>query len=181
MEKGYIHVYTGNGKGKTTAALGVALRSLANGYNVAMAQFIKSKGFEYSEMKAFNYINTLEGPLGKIKIDQFGTGCCLHGRKPGDEDFKIVEEGFKQAEEWINSGNYELVILDEINVAIHLGLIPPKKVIELLKNKPSHIEVIVTGRHAIPEIIELADLVTEMKEIKHYFAKGVLSRKGIDS
>ncbi|MCH5243056.1 MAG: cob(I)yrinic acid a,c-diamide adenosyltransferase [Muribaculaceae bacterium] len=180
MDKGYIHVYTGNGKGKTTAALGVALRTLANGYNVAVAQFIKSRGFDYSELKAFNYINSLDGPLGKIKIDQFGTGCCLHGRKPSDEDFRIIEEGFNKAEEWINSGQYELVILDEINVAIHLGLIQPQKVIELLSHKPAHVEIIITGRHAIPEIIEMADLVTEMKEIKHYYTKGVQSRKGID-
>lgn len=181
MEKGYIHVYTGDGKGKTTAALGVALRSLANGYNVAMAQFIKSRGFDYSEMKAFNYFNSLNGPLGKIKIDQFGTGCCLHGRKPSEEDYNIVENGFEQAEEWVNSGDYDLVILDEINIAINLGLIPVHKLVNLLNHKPSHVEIIITGRNASPEIIEIADLVTEMKEIKHYFSKGVLSRKGIDS
>ena len=180
MERGFIHVYTGNGKGKTTAALGVALRSLANGYNVAMAQFIKSRGFEYSEMKAFNILNSVEGPLGKITIDQFGTGCCLHGRQPSEDDFNMVHEGFVKASEWINSGEYNLVILDEINVALHLGLLPVDKVVNLLKAKPDSVEVIVTGRHAKEEIIELADLVTEMKEVKHYFTEGVLSRKGID-
>lgn len=181
MEKGYIHVYTGNGKGKTTASLGVALRSLANGFNVAIAQFIKSRGFEYSEMKAFNFLNSLDGPLGKIVIDQFGRGCCLCGRQPSEGDFTEVEEGFRKASDWINSGKYDLVILDEINIAIHLGLIPVENVVALLKNKPEKVEVIVTGRHATPEIIEIADLVTEMKEIKHYFTKGVLARKGIDS
>ena len=180
MEKGYIQVYTGNGKGKTTAALGVALRSLANGYNVAMAQFIKSRGFQYSEMKAFDLINKSDQSAGNIIIDQFGTGCCLHGRQPSEEDFNKVKEGFEKVKEWLHSGVYQLVILDEINVAIHLGLIKAVELVELLEGKPENVEVIVTGRHAPQEVIDIADLVTEMKEVKHYYTKGVLSRPGIE-
>lgn len=178
-KKGYIHVYTGNGKGKTTASLGVMLRSIGNGYNVAMAQFIKSRLFDYSEMKAINAINSLGAPLGKIVIDQFGSGCCIHNG-PSEPDFEGARKGWEKAKEWIASGEWDVIILDEILVALHLGLLPLQEVVDLLKNKPEHVFLILTGRHAPDEIIQLADVVTEMKEIKHYFREGILSQRGID-
>lgn len=179
MEKGYIQVYTGNGKGKTTAALGVALRSLGNGFKVAIAQFVKSPDFEYNEMKAFNLISSMEGFSGEIVMKQFGTGCCCHG-KPGPKDFEGAERAFQQACEWIGSGKWDIVILDELNIALWLKLISIEDAVDLLKNKPENVEVIITGRHAPQEIIDIADLVTEMKEIKHYFHKGILARPGIE-
>lgn len=179
MEKGYIQVYTGNGKGKTTAALGVALRSLGSGFKVAIAQFVKSPEFKYSEMKSFGFISGVEECKGEIIVEQFGTGCCCHG-EPAPADYEGAKRGLQKAKEWIDSGEWDLVILDEINIALWLKLIPLEEVLEMLKNKPENVEVIVTGRHAPQEIIDIADLVTEMKEIKHYYQKGVLAREGVE-
>lgn len=181
MEKGYIQVYTGNGKGKTTAALGVALRSVGNGFKVAILQFVKSPGFEYNEMKAFALISGIEGYEGKIIMEQFGTGCCcLHDSAPSSADFEGARKGLQRATQFITSGEYDVVILDELNIALWLKLLDLQEVLTLLKNKPENVEVIVTGRHAPEEILEMADLVTEMKEVKHYFRKGIIARPGIE-
>lgn len=179
MEKGYIQVYTGNGKGKTTAALGVALRSLGNGFRIAIAQFVKSPDFKYNEMKALEFISGTDECEGEILVEQFGTGCCIHGT-PTQADFDGARRGLEKAKEWINGEEWDLVILDEINIALWLNLISVEEVLDILRNKPDNVEVILTGRHAVQEIIDIADLVTEMKEIKHYYRKGILARPGIE-
>lgn len=179
MEKGYIHIYTGNGKGKTTASLGVAFRAIGNGMKVAIGQFIKSKGVRYNESNAIQLINNIGSPLGSIHIEQFGEGCCIHGC-PADTDKAGALKGWDKVKEWIFSEEYDVVILDELNIALHLKLIPIEEVIDVLTKKPEKMEIIITGRHAPQELIDFADLVTEMKEIKHYYRQGVLAREGID-
>lgn len=169
--KGYIQVYTGNSKGKTTAALGLALRAAGAGHRVFIAQFIK-KG-KTSEHKALERFKDL------IEIKQFGTGF-IRTEEQLPNAIKSALKGFAAVEEIIKSGKYDMVILDEINVAIFKRLIPLENVLRLLDSKPANVELLLTGRYADEHIIEKADLVTEMKEIKHYFSAGVKARKGIE-
>lgn len=171
LKKGYTHVYTGNGKGKTTAALGLALRAAGNNMQVFIGQFIK--GLKYSEL------NSLKKLSENITIKQFGRGCFIK-RKPQAKDIEYAERGLARLKEIINSCKYDLVILDEVNIAIHFGLISVKNLINLIENKPENIELVLTGRLANEEILKKADLITEMKELKHYYKKGVLARKGIE-
>ncbi|WP_457755830.1 cob(I)yrinic acid a,c-diamide adenosyltransferase [Thermodesulfatator indicus] len=168
---GYVQVYTGNGKGKTTAALGLALRALGAGFRVFLGQFIKSS--EYNEIKALRKFEPA------VEIAQFGRGCFIKG-KPSPEDYQLAQEGFAFCQEKILSGQFNLVILDELNLVLHFGLLDLAKVLELLKVRPRHTEIVITGRYAPPELIEAADLVTEMREIKHYFRQGVAAREGIE-
>lgn len=170
MTKGYVQVYTGNGKGKTTAALGLALRSICAGKTVYMGQFIK--GMAYSELKAPELLPGFE-------IHQFGRDCFIE-KDPAPEDIKCAREGFKQLQEALNSGKYNLVIADELNIATLYKLISVEEVVDLIENKPEQVELIITGRYAHEKIIEKADLVTEMKEIKHYYRIGVEAREGIE-
>jgi len=167
---GYVQVYTGNGKGKTTAALGLVLRAICAGKKIYMGQFIK--GQDYSELKA---MDLLEG----LTMEQYGD---LHFIKnePSPLDYEQASEGFKKAEKAIQSQKYDIVVLDEINVAVQLNLIPEEDVIRLIKEKPDRLELILTGRGASQNIIDAADLVTEMREIKHYYQKGVQARVGIE-
>ncbi len=169
--KGFIHVYTGNGKGKTTAALGLTLRALGAGFKVFFGQFLKSG--EYSEIKA------LKTFVPQVEIAQFGRGCFIRG-KPSPEDYRLAREGWSLAKEKILSGNFQLVVLDEFNLALHFGLIPLDEVLEFLAQKPLPSELVLTGRYAPPALIEIADLVTEMREIKHYYHLGLKARKGIE-
>lgn len=172
MRKGYIQVYTGNSKGKTTAALGLALRAAGAGLKVFIAQFIKKR--RCSEHKALERFSDL------ITVKQYGTGFL---KKTGGNQLKAVEaakRGIKEIREIINSNKYDMVILDEINIATHYGLLNADAILNLIKKKPVNVELILTGRYADEKIIEKADLVTEMKEIKHYFKKGVKARKGIE-
>lgn len=172
LEKGLIQVYTGNGKGKTTAAFGLALRAVGRGLKVYAIQFIKG-GFDYGELYVVDR-------LPNLKLEAFGRGKFVT-EKPADKaDVKAAEEALALAEKVVKSGEYDIVILDEINVALHLELIKVEKVLKLLKNKPKHVELLLTGRYAPNEIIEVADLVTEMKEIKHPYSKGYEARKGIE-
>lgn len=171
MEKGYIQVYTGNGKGKTTAALGLALRALCSGKKVYIGQFVK--GMKYSEVKSEEY-------LPNLKIEQLGRRCFIE-KVPDKEDILAARSGLEKCRKILREGKYDVVILDEINIALYFKLFTIQEVIELLKEKHDKTEVILTGRYAPKEIIELADLVTEMKEIKHYYNKGVMARKGIES
>jgi len=157
--RGYVQVYTGNGKGKTTAAFGLALRAAGAGLKVYIGQFLK-KG-EYSELNSINRFKDL------IKVEQFG------GRE-------LAKKGFKKIKEIIFSREYDVVILDEINVALYYRLLSEEDLINLIKNKPSDVELVLTGRYASSQIIKIADLVTEMRKIKHYFSKGVTARKGIE-
>ena len=172
MVKGYIQVYTGNGKGKTTAALGLSLRAVGAGLNVFIAQFVK--GMEYSELISIKQLSP------KITLKQFGRDCFIY-KDPEEEDFKVAREGFEEVKKIVAGGKFEVVILDEINIATHYNLISIEELLELLETKPDNVEIVLTGRNVDNRIIEKADLVTEMKEIKHYYQKGVQARKGIES
>ena len=171
MPKGFIHVYTGEGKGKTTAALGLALRAQGAGLRVYLGQFMK-KG-EYNELKALRQLKP------QLKIEQFGRRRRV-GAKLTVQDKTAAERGFLQIKKILNNNRYDLVILDEINLALHHRLLSCEKLVDLLKNRPTNIEVVLTGRHVPAEIIKIADLVTEMKLCKHYYAQGVLARDGIE-
>jgi cob(I)alamin adenosyltransferase len=172
LEKGMVQVYTGNGKGKTSAAFGLALRAIGRGLKVYIIQFIKG-GFDYGEL----YITD---KLPNLKLKAFGRGKFVTEKPPSEVDVKFAEEALKLAEETVESGEYDIVILDEVNVALNLKLIKTERVVELIKKKPKHVELILTGRYAPNEIIEAADLVTEMREIKHPYNKGFQARKGIE-
>jgi cob(I)alamin adenosyltransferase len=172
LEKGLVQVYTGNGKGKTTAAFGLALRAVGRGLKVYIIQFIKG-GFDYGELYVVD-------KLPNLKLKAFGRGKFVTEKPAGKEDVELAEEALALAEEMVMSGEYDIVILDEINVALNLKLIKIEKVLELIKKKPKHVELVLTGRYAPDEIIEVADLVTEMKEVKHPFNKGYQARKGIE-
>jgi len=169
--KGYIQVYTGNGKGKTTAALGLALRAAGAGLKVYFAQFIK--GMRYSEH------SSLEALADKITIRQYGRNCFIKG-SPMEEDIRAAREGFLEIRGVILSGKYHVVILDEVNIATRYRLFSVQDLLDLILIKPDEVEIIITGRDADPRIIDAADLVTEMKEIKHYYKKGVSARDGIE-
>ena len=170
--KGYVQVYTGNGKGKTTAALGLSLRAAGAGLKVFIAQFLK-KG-AYNELKALKRFSDL------ITIEQYGSQGFIRNGKPGDEHTKSALEGIENVKKHLFSGKYDIVVIEEGNVAVKYGLFPVKDLINMIDHKPDHTELVITGRYAHPDVIEKADLVTEMKEIKHYYKKGVTARKGIE-
>lgn len=172
LERGLVQVYTGSGKGKTSAAFGLALRAIGRGLKVYIIQFIKG-GFDYGELYIVD-------KLPNLKLKAFGRGKFIVEKPAEKEDIELAEEALALAEKVIRSGEYDIVVLDEINVALNLKLINLEKVLELIKNKPKHVELILTGRYVPSEIIEVADLVTEMKEIKHPFNKGYQARKGIE-
>ncbi len=169
--KGYIQVYTGNGKGKTTAALGLALRAVGAGKKVLFAQFIKGK--PYSEIEA------IEKFVPEITIKQFGLGCFIL-EKPTEADIQAARKGLAEVAGILKSGDFHLVILDEVNIALYYQLFSIDEFLDVLKNKKPETEVVVTGRYAPAELIKMADLVTEMKEVKHYYTKGIEARKGIE-
>lgn len=170
MEKGFIHIYTGNGKGKTTAAFGLAIRAALAGKKVYIGQFVKD--MKYSETGITEYIPSIE-------IEQLGNGCYIYS-KPEQIDIDKAMESLEKCAEILKSSKYDLVILDEVIIAIYLGLLDEGRVIEVLENKSPDVEVVLTGRYASEKLISIADLVTDMAEIKHYFTQGVLSRKGFD-
>lgn len=169
--RGYIHVYTGVGKGKTTAALGLTLRAAGAGLKVYIAQFIKSGN--YSE------INALQRFTDLVTLEQFGQGRFTKG-KPTAEDIDLARNGLLRAKVKLSSGQYSLVILDELNVAISYEIFAVDDILEIIDQKPDHTELVITGRNAAPEIVERADLVSEIQAIKHYFQKGVKARIGIE-
>ena len=171
LKKGYVQVYTGDGKGKTTAALGLALRAVGNDFKVFIAQFVK--GLEYCEIKALKRLND------SITVKQYGRGCFIQNN-PTKEDIAAARNGLCEITEVISSGKYDLVILDEINIALHFKILTLQDVLDLIEIKPDNVELVLTGRRAEKEIIDKADLVTEMREVKHYFTKGVMARKGIE-
>ena len=171
MKKGYVQVYTGDGKGKTTAALGLALRAAGAGLKVYICQFMKTGN--YSEIKALKRFSDL------ITIEQFGTGRFVKG-PPAPEDIEAARRGLEKARGAMGSGQYELIIMEEANVAVSFGLLSVEALLNLIADKPAAVEMVITGRGARPEIIDRADLVTEMKSVKHYFDKGVTARTGIE-
>ncbi len=173
--KGLIIVHTGPGKGKTTAALGIAFRAVGQGLKVLMVQFIKGS-WHYGELDAAKMVGD-----ERFKILPMGRGFVKVGaEKPDPEDVRLVEEAWRFASEKVQDGEYDLVILDEINYAISYKMLDPEKVAATLAKKPEGVHVILTGRNAHPSIVELADLVTEMREVKHPYQKGVLAQRGID-
>ena len=171
LKNGFVHIYTGNGKGKTTAAIGLGVRATGNGLKVYMIQFMK--GRRYSE------IDALEG-IPDFTVFQTGRDEFVSKENPEQIDIDLARKGFEHAKKIINAGKHDLVILDEINVAVEFNLIPLEDVLNLLEEKPGKVELVLTGRYADPELVRQADLVSEILEIKHPYQEGVLSRKGID-
>ena len=170
-ERGYLHVYTGNGKGKTTAALGLALRAAGAGMRVFFAQFIK--GMKYSEIRALERLDDC------ISVRQYGRGCFIDGA-PAPEDIDAAKAGIDEIRLACTRESFDLVILDEAAIACHFKLFSAAELIDVIRSIPPRSEIVVTGRYAPDELTQTADLVTEMKEIKHYFTGGVQARKGIE-
>ncbi|PIS25927.1 MAG: cob(I)yrinic acid a,c-diamide adenosyltransferase [bacterium (Candidatus Stahlbacteria) CG08_land_8_20_14_0_20_40_26] len=167
-----IQIYTGNGKGKTTAALGLALRAVGHGLKVIMIQFMKGK-VNYGELESVKR-------LPNFKIEQYGRPDFVNPKNPDKEDIRLARQAFKRAAEVIKNKEFDIVILDEINVAVSFGLIRVEQVIELIKNTSRKIELILTGRYMPEEFIEYADSISEIREVKHHFQKGTPARKGIE-
>jgi cob(I)alamin adenosyltransferase len=171
VKKGYIHVYTGNGKGKTTSAIGLGIRVTGAGLKVHLLQFMK--GRRYSEL------NTLD-KIKNFTYSQHGRDEFVNKKKPEKIDIDMAQEGFKYAKKLIKSNKYDLIILDEINVAVDFNLIDIEDVLKLIMGKPEKLELVLTGRYVNPKIIKTAEYVTEMLEIMHPYQKGVQARKGFD-
>jgi cob(I)alamin adenosyltransferase len=174
VRKGLVIINTGPGKGKTTAAMGTALRAVGAGLRVLMLQFLKGS-WHYGELDAVKAFGD------KFVMKQMGRGFVkVGGAETDPEDIRMVEECWKEAEEAIFSGRWDLVILDEINYAISYNMLDPAKVAEVLKRKPEMVHIILTGRNAHPSLVELADTVTEMREVKHAYQKGIEAQRGIE-
>lgn len=165
----FVHVYTGTGKGKTTAALGISLRATAAGKKVFIGQFVK--GMHYSELDLLPKIG--------MEVKQYGKDCFIY-KDPTEEDVKIAREGLADAAQRLASGDYQLVVLDEANIALYYKLFTFEELWDAVEKRAEGVEVVITGRKAPQELIEKADLVTEMNEIKHYYTRGVQARTGIE-
>ncbi|MCL6493291.1 MAG: cob(I)yrinic acid a,c-diamide adenosyltransferase [Ignavibacterium sp.] len=174
LVKGFIQIYTGNGKGKTTAAIGQAVRAAGAGLKTYIAQFMKE--YPYSELESLKLLKDF------IELEQFCGDEFVYKRQlPEENEIKNASNGLSIAKEKMLSGNYDIIILDEVIVAIYFKLLNLNQIIEFIDNKPESVELILTGRYCPEKLISKADLVTEMKEIKHYYSKGITSRKGIES
>ncbi len=171
MENGYVQIYTGNGKGKTTAALGLALRGAGRGLSVFIGQF--AKGMAYGEHTALSRFTDL------ITIEQFGRDCFIRNN-PTEDDIKSARAGWERSVSVVLEGKHDIVILDEIGIALYYGLVELDEVKSLIEKKPRHVELILTGRKIPEELFTRADLVTEMKEIRHYYNHGIQAREGIE-
>lgn len=169
--EGYVQVYTGDGKGKTTAALGLAVRAAGAGLRVLFVQFVK--GMEYSEMKALQRFADL------ITVRQYGRGCFIYG-EPAAEDCAAAKAGLDDVRAALVSGEFDVVVLDEANIATSLGLFTVRELLGVIAARPTGVELVITGRDADPRVVAAADLVTEMREIKHYYQRGVQARVGIE-
>jgi len=170
---GYLQVYTGNGKGKTTAAVGLAFRAAGHGLKTYVAQFLK--GQPTGEIEAAKKLDPL------IRIEQFGReGFITVKDGPGDEDVSRAKAGLARALKAMLSGDYRIVVLDEVNTAVHFKILSEKDVLDFIDRRPPAVELVLTGRYAPASFIDRADLVTEMKDIKHYFDKGVKAREGVE-
>jgi len=169
--KRYIHIYTGNGKGKTTAALGLAIRTVGAGGNVFIGQFLKSG--DYSE------INALKELGNQVAVEHYGLGQFVKGQ-PTSDDIEAGMKGYRRVTEVIEKGEFDLIILDEANIAVKYNIFSENDLLDLFEKKPDHVELVITGRDATPKVMERADMVIEMKEIKHYYHKGVKARRGIE-
>ena len=172
MKQGYLQIYTGNGKGKTTAAMGLALRAAGAGLQVYIGQFVKD--MKYSEVRL------MEQVLPQITIELLGKGCFID-RPPEEGDRQAAQEGLDHVARLMKSGQYDVMILDEISIAIVCGLIPEENVLALIDRRPQEMELVLTGRYMPSSLMEKADLITEMQEVRHYYTEqGVLARDGIE-
>ena len=169
--KGYIHIYTGNGKGKTTAALGLALRAVGAGKKVFIGQFVKGK--VYSEIKI------IRDKIPEITLKQYGRTCFIE-REPEQEDIDAARQGLTEMNEILASGKYDMIIFDEATIALYYNLFSVDELLDSLKSCVGNSEIIITGRYAPEKLIAAADLVTEMKEIKHYYNNAIEAREGIE-
>lgn len=174
LAKGLVQVYTGNGKGKTTASLGLCFRAAGHGLRIYVLQFMKGSTV-YGELEAARKF----APF--FHIEQVGRDTFVSRENPDQVDVAMAQAGFDKARELVLSGQYDLIVLDEINCAVDYGLISLNELKDLIRSKPAHTELVLTGRGVHPEIIEMADLVTEMREIKHYYNAGQPARVGIES
>jgi cob(I)alamin adenosyltransferase len=171
--KGYIQVYTGNGKGKTTASLGLTVRAAGHGLRSVIIQFMKG-WIDYGELRGAEMLSPL------VELHQAGRDTFVDRKNPDPEDIRLAREGWELAKKTILEKEADIVVLDEINCAVDFGLLPVSEVLDLLQRKPDGMEIVLTGRGAPEEIIAVADLVTEMKEIKHYYNKGLDARIGVE-
>lgn len=169
---GMVHVYTGNGKGKTTASLGLGMRAAGHGFRVLMIQFMKGD-IKYGELEAAKH-------LPNFRILQYGRPDFVDKNNPAQIDIDLAVKGLERARKAVQDGESDLLILDEINVAVEWKLVSASDVIDIVKSRPENMEIVLTGRYAPAEFIEIADTVTEMTEIKHPFRNGVLARKGVE-
>lgn len=172
MNKGYVQVYTGNGKGKTTAALGLAMRAAGAGFKVFIGQFVK--GMDYSEPHSFAKLSD------QITLKQYGRRCFIY-EEPEMDDVLVARQGLEEVRQAVASGEYQLMVMDEANIATHYRLFSVDELLKVIDSKPEHVELVITGRCVDDRIIERADLVTEMREVKHYYTQGILARVGIES
>lgn len=169
-ERGYIRIYTGNGQGKTTAAFGLAVRALEAGRSVFIGQFVKS--MKYNETGLTNHYPALT-------IKQYGCSCFIN-RAPSSEDAEAAARGWEECRRFLKEGTFDMVVLDELNIALFYGLLSCQEILDGLRERDSRVEVVITGRYAPQKLIDAADLVTEMREVTHYYSRGVLSRFGFD-
>jgi len=173
LTRGYVQIYTGNSKGKTTAALGLAFRAMGHGLKTYIGQFMK--GQPYGELAAAK----IASPY--ITIEQYGKDTFIHVKNPPEpDDIKMAQEGLARARVAMLCGEYDIIVLDEIVTAHYFHLVSLEDMLSIIKDKPEKVEIVMTGRYAPQELIEAADLVTEMVEVKHYFDKGVEARRGIE-
>ena len=176
-QHGYIQVYTGDGKGKTTASLGLAMRALGRCWKVLIIMFTKG-GDDYGELNSF--MNLSPAIKDNLKIIQAGLDRIVYKNNETEDDVREIKKGWELAKKAIKNDEYQLIILDEANIAIDIGILDVNEVVEVLKNKPEEMEIVLTGRNAHPKIIEIAHLVSEIKPVKHYWDTGIAARKGIE-
>ena len=169
---GLVQVYTGNGKGKTTSAIGLAIRAVGHGYKVLMIQFMKGQ-IDYGEIIAAKKIDGFD-------IKQFGRPDFVDKANPDPEDIRLAQEGLAYASKMMQSDEYDIIILDEVNVAVEWNLVKPEEVVAAVKARRPGLEIIMTGRHAPPSFKDIADLISEIKEVKHPYQKGILARDGVE-
>jgi len=174
IEKGLIQIYTGNGKGKTTAAFGLAMRAAGRGLKTYFAQFMKLG--DYGEvLAAERYLSTM------LQVEQFGLPGFHHsGGSISEEERLAARKGLQAVKDALSSGQYNLVVLDEVNTLLWFGIVELSEILEIIDQRPRDVELVLTGRYAPQEVLDRADLVSEMKEIKHYYAAGVMARDGVE-
>ena len=177
-KRGLIHVYTGDGKGKSTAALGLALRAAGHGRRTYIGQFMK--GQKYGELRAARLLGDDDAGRPLLTIEQYGKPTFVHANEVTDEDIRLAREGLDRVREAMLSGAYAIVVMDEINVALHFHLLTTREVIEVIDHKPEAVELVLTGRRVPDEILARADYDTVMREERHPYGRGILARKGIE-